>query len=182
MKNLILAAFLFCLHQQSIAQSISRSNWLNDLERGDTLYMNFCIAHGEFGSSHQGILLYSISSAIYAKYVIYRYGVLLKNGVIMAEPNVSGVPLHKDSIVSFYKKINREYNVSKEDWRLNSSEIASVEEYIHDLEARDSIEGSSNAPDFYSLLWEQKSVVVIDRRGTWNRFVRIKNDLKIPPE
>lgn len=152
---------------------------LDNLQNGDTLYVNFCISHSEFGSIHDGILIYKDKNSFFGKHVLYNYGVsLLPNKLIKVHPNVEPVALVKDSVTSFYSKIKTNYIVLKKDWKLEEQQIQYLKDYFSELEKFES-KGFSNTPDFYTVISGEKSFVAFDRAGSWDKFLEVKKIMKL---
>lgn len=182
MKNLLIL-ILLCLgflSKRAYSQSTALNVLIDSLQRGDTLYVNFGISPSEFGSSHEGILLYKKDGAIYAKYVLYNYGVsLLPNKSTRMHSNVRPVACEVDSVVSFYEKIKTNYFVMKSDWKLDDKQIGYLKNYFQELEKFIKPEGFSNAPDFYTVISGETSFVVIDKVGKWDKFLEVKKNLRL---
>ena len=156
------------------------SKLLVNLQMGDTLYLNFGISSTEFGSIHEGILLYRGNESIFGKHVVYNYGVsLTKNGVIKIDPRSKSISLETDSILKFYEINNADYFVKKKEWKLEDRQIEYLKIYFTELENFKEPEGFSNVPDFYAVICGEESFVVIDKVGKWDKFLEVKKILKL---
>ena len=169
---MILCLWLFS--EKSHSQSTTLSPLLDNLQKGDTLYVNFCISHSEFGSVHKGMFLYKKDNSIFGRYVLYNYGVsLLPNKSIRIHPNVMPVAWEADSVISFYNKVKLNYFVLKNDWELDHKQVEYLKRYFYELEKFIKPEGFSNAPDFYTVMSKAKSFVVLDLVGAWDKYLEV---------
>lgn len=101
-----------------------------------------------------------------AKYALYNYGEsILPNKSIKILANVKPIASNVDTVVGFYKKIQYNYFVTKDDWKLNEQQVIYLKSYLRDLEKFKQREGHSNAPDFYVVMKGQESFVVLDTFG-----------------
>jgi len=178
MKFLTLTFVLCFLIKISVAQS-TMSSMLDRLSESDTLYVNFCVGAGEFASIHRGLMVYKKDNVLLCKYVLYKYGVsLLPNKLIEIESDVKAVPLQSDSIVKFYDVAKTNYFVMKNEWKLDKKQVLYLKDYFSELEKFKS-KGFSNAPDFYTVMSSEKSFVVLDLRGKWDKFSEVKKVMNL---
>lgn len=152
---------------------------LDDLQKRDTLYINFCVSPSEFGSVHEGILLYKSNGSVFGKHVVYDYGITLtKNGTIKIDPKSKPIPLVPDDIVKFYNSIKANYFVMKKEWKLDEKQVEYLMDYLLELEKFES-KGFSNAPDFYAVISGEKSFVTLDHTGSWDKFLEVKKVMRL---
>lgn len=144
------------------------ANPIDSLKEGDSLTINYYIAHGEFGGTDEGIIIYNKKNSLFAKYIRYN-----------TNRHDYSISLKDDAIIDYYKKVSNNYIVLKDTWNLDSLQISYLREVISDIKNYIPKEGISNASEYYAILSSKEEIVVIDRIGNWNKFLEIKKVLDI---
>lgn len=144
MKKLFLIIFFIILNQISISQNID-----------DTLRISFSIAHGEFGTTNQAILVTKNK----AKFIQYK-------------KNSYGIKLQKNIIYNFYKTNKYNYIVLNE-INLNDDFEKDIEIFVSEIKNKKFTRGFSNAPEYYTIISDTLNFVLIDSIGNWNKNIEI---------
>lgn len=152
-------------------------DWLDQLDKGDTLQINYRIAYSEFGGVHEGIFLYKDRDQIRVKHVIYNYGISYVNGMVKADPESKLAPLVTDSVSSFFHSINEDFRVKKE-LILNKEQIYYLKGFFEEAEEFQA-SGFSNAPEYYAIFGKDQELVVLDPLGQWDKHKEIKKMLNL---
>lgn len=179
MKYLIVILISLFSIEGSLAQPTLENIFIDNIVEEDTLYVNFSIASGEMGSTHQGLLIYKKGSELFGKFVLYNYGVsLLSNGLIKIHPNTKPIALKHDSLIAFFNDIKEKYFVIKKEWKLDSSQVEYLDIFFSQL-LNYKPKGFSNASEYYLIVNRAKIVIVIDSPGKLKMQVELKKALKL---
>lgn len=173
MKRFTIVLLLLIYPADSRAQS-TIGNWFTDnLVEGDTLYISFSVASGEMASSHQGLLVYRLGSEVFAKFVLYKYGASLSNGLIKINPSTEPINFESVHLITFFHKLKSQYVVIRPDWKLDSDQKKYLDSFFIRLLAYEP-KGYSNAPEYYLVMNQKKTLVVIDPTGALKMHVELR--------
>src|SRR5690625_596772 len=171
------------------------------IEKGDTLYLNYFIAYGEFGGHNEGLKIYIENcelNAISIKYNNSSISFILKALTDTDKKNKENhITFNSESdlymnqrdsiftkaLIDFYKNNTHNYTVLKSEWVLNKNQLDYISKILDEIKTRPVEENVfSNASEHYAILTNDESYVFIDRAGNWNKFLEIKKVLGIEQE
>lgn len=139
---------------------------LKNLEKSDSLYINFSISGSEFSSINEGLILVRKDQMIQAKYIRF-----LKN--------TYGKQHTDDIFIAFYKENRSEYHVRVE-WILTDEQFELIEDFMNRLMNFEPDSGFSNAPESYVVLGKEFELVVFDfTRKLREHRIKLKKGLGI---
>ena len=182
--------FLTCLVAACCAQA-------HIVEEGDTLYLNYKIALGEFGESDEGLMIYVKNNETCAKGIRYHNASINYTLKAHFEDTVSNKKWEWDSdseweahlrhcdsveaqaILEFYRENKNDYTVLKSEWVLDTNQCNYVAKTIEEIRTKTVSNAISNASEHYAIITNKESFVYIDRGGSWNKFSEIKKVLDI---
>lgn len=163
MKSIIFFIGLFLLKIQIVF-----SNPIDSLCNGDSLSINYYIAHGEFGGVDEGLIIYRENNELHAKYVRYT-----------TNRHDYSISLNDAALINYYKAVKYEYVLIKENWVLDSLQVDYLKKLLFELKNFKPKKGFSNASEYYVVISKNEEFVTLDRIGEWNKFLEIKKVLNI---
>lgn len=170
--------FGFSFKTSWLNQQACRTSWLDKLQEGDTLRINYSVASGELGSVHEGIFIFKDQGKFKVNHVIFNYGIeYVANGLIKTKPESNLIPLSQDSIKVFLYSIKNDFKVKKESI-LNESQICYLKEFFDEAENYEA-HGFSNAAEYYFVDGSQRELVIVDRSGKWKKHRELKKKLSL---
>jgi len=156
MKNILIKLFfIFIINIPINGQEICK----------DTIRFNYYEAKwGEFGGVNEGVIIYKN----------------LKNySAILIQYNDNSYNISNDSLINFYKKNKKKYQILKQIVKLNNNQInffitlkSDIKKYTQDEY------GYSNAPEHYVISTTIDDYILIDKLGSWSKYKEIRKSLE----
>jgi len=168
------------------------------VEMNDTLFLNYFVNAGARGHD-EGIMIFYKNNELHGKGIAYNnssISFILNTHAEFDENNIinplnlsaaclylrvmQADSLRKNAIIDFYRKNRNNYTVLKPEWVLSKEQREFIAKVLYEIRSRHSdVFVFSGAGEHYAILSNKGNYVYIDRTGSWNIFLAIRQVLNI---